>query len=538
MSTDNSVPQDNNQPDPAAPAPTVIRSAPLPGRDSGGVTRLLPAWIASAIIHGVLLGLFLTLEISTAPADTTREAAVIQTQVEKEDEPEKVNLENEDPGNDPEKALNYNAIRIESVSVPGLVNPNEAVGIKDAPEGPAMNVPPPPGFGGNTGQGGALEALTPGKGSLIGMPGGMSGLLVPGGFGGRSGSTRERMVEEGGGNTLSEAAVARGQAWLIEHQAPDGRWSLDGFSRNGGPKCRCTGAGQKNDIAATAFGLLPLLGAGQTHKPSKEKDSKYAKNVEKALDFLMRQQNKDGYFGGGMYAHGLAAITICEAYGLTADPRLKGSAQRAINFIRYAQSESGGWRYEPRMGGDTSVVGWQVMALKSGQMAGLEVDDPKNPTFSRAKKWLDSCQTGDGGGYGYIDAQATPTMTAVGLLCRQYLGWGPRNPGLIAGVNRLKQTPPGSLPSMYYHYYATQVMHHMGGEPWEFWNSKMRDKLVREQDTGAKVEHQRGSWSPVGDLHGGAGGRIMSTSLALLTLEVYYRHLPLYRRDLGGMKVQ
>jgi hypothetical protein len=127
-------------------------------------------------------------------------------------------------------------------------------------------------------------------------------------------------------------------------------------------------------------------------------------------------------------------------------------------------------------------------------------------------------------------------MTAVGLLCRQYLGWGPRNPGLIAGVNRLKQTPPGSMPSMYYHYYATQVMHHMGGEPWEFWNSKMRDKLIRDQDPGNKIEHQRGSWSPVGDLHGGAGGRMMSTSLALLSLEVYYRHLPLYRRDLGVMK--
>jgi hypothetical protein len=164
------------------------------------------------------------------------------------------------------------------------------------------------------------------------------------------------------------------------------------------------------------------------------------------------------------------------------------------------------------------------------------VDTPKERTFARATKWLDSCQTADGGGYGYIDAQATPTMTAVGLLCRQYLGWGPRNPGLIAGVNRLKQTLPGSMPSMYYHYYATQVMHHMGGEAWEFWNPKMRDKLIRDQDPGNKVEHQKGSWSPAGDLHGGAGGRMMSTSLALLTLEVYYRHLPLYRRDFGGMR--
>ena len=28
----------------------------------------------------------------------------------------------------------------------------------------------------------------------------------------------------------------------------------------------------------------------------------------------------------------------------------------------------------------------------------------------------------------------------------------------------------------------------------------------------------------------------MYTSLSLLTLEVYYRHLPLYRREMGGQK--
>jgi hypothetical protein len=178
------------------------------------------------------------------------------------------------------------------------------------------------------------------------------------------------------------------------------------------------------------------------------------------------------------------------------------------------------------------------MALKSGQMAGLEVDDAKNPTFAKATKWLNSVQTPDGGGYGYTAPNATPTMSAVGLLCRQYLGWGPRNPGILAGVNRLKQTPPAPQASMYYQYYATQVMHHAGGEAWEFWNARMRDLLIKKQNQGAdpKYEHEKGSWDPAGDAHAGAGGRIMITSLSLLTLEVYYRHLPLYRRDLGGMK--
>jgi hypothetical protein len=119
-----------------------------------------------------------------------------------------------------------------------------------------------------------------------------------------------------------------------------------------------------------------------------------------------------------------------------------------------------------------------------------------------------------------------------------YLGWNYKNPMLLAGVNTLKAYPPGSQNSMYYYYYATQVMHHMGGEHWDTWNPKMRDSLIEKQDKGmdAKHAHQRGSWSPAGDVHGPQGGRVMQTSLSLLTLEVYYRHLPLYRRDLGAMK--
>jgi hypothetical protein len=184
------------------------------------------------------------------------------------------------------------------------------------------------------------------------------------------------------------------------------------------------------------------------------------------------------------------------------------------------------------------VVGWQVMALKSGQMAGLEVEDARNPTLAKASQWLDSCMTPDGSGYGYTGPDPTPTLTAVGLLCRQYLGWTPRNPKLVAGVQTLKKSPPGSLNSIYYYYYATQVLYHMGGDGWPAWNEKMRDLLIQKQDKGddPKRAHLKGSWSPAGDAHGGAGGRMMLTSLSVLTLEVYYRHLPLYRRDLAGTR--
>src|SRR5262249_12984872 len=134
--------------------------------------------------------------------------------------------------------------------------------------------------------------------------------------------------------------------------------------------------------------------------------------------------------------------------------------------------------------------------------------------------------------------EAATAVTAVGLLCRQYLGWGPRNPGLQAGVEKIRRMTPKQSPSMYYTYYATQVMHHMGGDAWKFWNDNMRDFLINKQDEGnnPKHAHQRGSWDSTGDSYHGAGGRLMQPSLCILSLEVYYRHLPLYRREQVGNK--
>jgi hypothetical protein len=514
-----------------------IRGLPVDRRGDDSrrlVSVLLISWVCSAVIHAVLLVLFLTVTVNVGAAPTM-ELEIIQARVD-DSGPRDENLTNDEIGDNPEQLLTYDTKRIEDVSVPGPTMLDEAVGLKNAPESTPINIPPPPGLGDKNGQGGGIEALKPGLASPIGAPGGMmKGVFGPGGFGGRSGATRQQLLTSGGGNTESEACVAAGLKWLVAHQAPDGHWSLDGFNRG---RCNCNGYGEPNDIAATAFGLLPLLGAGETHKEPK---ATYKHNVERALKYLIARQARDGYFGGKMYAHGLATIAICEAYGMTSDPTLKAPAQRALNFIRAAQSDGGGWRYEPREAGDTSVTGWQIMALKSGQMAGLEVDDSRNPTLSRASRFLNTVMTADQTGYGYQSPQdlSGASMTAVGLLCRLYLGTGPRNTGIQGGVQRLKQYPPSPVTTarnIYYDYYATQVMHHIGGESWEFWNPKIRNLLVKTQDKGLdpKHPHMKGSWSPTGDLWGGTGGRIMTTSLSILTLEVYYRHLPLYRRDMAA----
>ncbi len=228
-----------------------------------------------------------------------------------------------------------------------------------------------------------------------------------------------------------------------------------------------------------------------------------------------------------MYCHAIPAIALCEAYGMTKDPDLQGPAQRAVDFIVKAQTKAlGGWRYQPRVDSDTSVVGWQVMALKSAQMAALNVPDE---TLDGARAWLDRV-AGHGnerGQFRYRPGEKfTSAMTAEGLLCRQYLGADRTHPQLQAGAAYLlKHLPRKGQENSYYWYYGTQVMYHMQGRYWPQWNAALRDMLVQGQRKDGPLA---GTWDPA-DQYEWQAGRIYATALRLLMLSVYYRHLPLYQ---------
>ena len=340
---------------------------------------------------------------------------------------------------------------------------------------------------------------------------------------------RVEMVTKEGGTTMTEAAVARGLRWLANHQSADGSWSINGFHQAG--QCNCGGPGAFGGKApGTALAMLPFLGAGQTHLAGK-----YQNTVSRGLRWMIQNQGEDGDLRAGsngnegMYTHGQATIVLCEAFAMTGDEELRIPAQKAVDFVLKAQYTDGGWRYAPAprtQPGDTSVVGWQLMALQSARSANLTVPDE---AWGMADLYLDSVSHRDGALYSYqARGGPTPVMTAEGLLCRMYLGWTKERPGLINGVQYLTQNhlPRNSEPNIYYWYYATQVMHHYGGPEWEEWNTHMRDILVQSQERGG---HEAGSWTPRGD-HAGAGGRIYMTSLATCTLEVYYRHLPIFRQ--------
>lgn len=342
-----------------------------------------------------------------------------------------------------------------------------------------------------------------------------------------------------------EKAVAAALVWLARHQNPDGSWSINHTHSR---KCidgTCTGPGQSESFAgATALGVLPFLGAGNTHldqsKDPSHRKFPYRLTVAKALHWLIAHQKENGDLSNGehqMYAHGLATIALCEAYGMTNDQAIGRAAQSAVQFIQSGQNERGGWRYQHGTNdGDTSVFGWEMMALKSAQMAGISVDPQK---LERGRKWLSLVAAAgngtsqSGGQFAYTPgARPTPCMSAVGLLITQYLGAPRSDPVLTGGVQHLMANlPKVEDRNIYYWYYAAQVMHNMLGSDWDTWNRHTRRILIESQCQSGCAS---GSWdphAPTRDAWGAQGGRLMVTSLSCLTLEVYYRYLPLYRLE-------
>ncbi|MCE2809525.1 MAG: hypothetical protein LW850_03910, partial [Planctomycetaceae bacterium] len=218
---------------------------------------------------------------------------------------------------------------------------------------------------------------------------------------------------------------------------------------------------------------------------------------------------------------------------MTRDPRLREAAQLGINYLTPAQNpQTGGWHYTPyiqtKMPGDTSVVGWQMMAIKSAAMSGLDFDID---TIRRANFFLDTMMVPGGFGYHYsMDSKQKnpleyrPAMTACGVLCRMYSGWKKDEPSIKAAVAQFAKDGP-SKSDIYYNYYATQVMKQHGGAEWDSWNTRMRDQLVSSQ---IQTGHGAGSWFIENGHSSDAGGRLYSTCMSTMMLEVYYRYMPLY----------
>ena len=452
----------------------------------------MPAWLVSFVFHVVLL-IILNLLIKSEPEEQFDMLIVTEVSSQREE------------GGDPDAQLAKDVVEFD-LPIPDpsdleneakrqvLVKADqEARELRLDPNDPTTDLPP-------------LEKVE----SLL-----QSNNSVRRTFAARDPRLRVEMVKAEGGTTLTEAAVARALRFLANEQNDDGGWG------------RTLG---RSDPAGTSLALLPFLGAGQTHQTGKYKD-----NVAMGLRWLIQHQTEDGDLrhnlkdNSGMYAHGQGSIVLSEAYVFAGDEQLWGPAQKAIDLIVDAQHVGGGWRYKPGEAGDTSVLGWQLMALHSARVSGLDVPDA---TVELAGNYLDSVQSAGGAKYAYRRGTApNAAMCAEGLLCRMYTGWTKENPALEDGMDLLLKDhmPQGNRQNIYYWYYGTQVAHHMGGTQWEAWNTRMRALLVDAQVDSGRFA---GAWRPQsgsGD-HSQGNDWIYTTSLATCCLEVYYRHAPLFRQ--------
>lgn len=347
----------------------------------------------------------------------------------------------------------------------------------------------------------------------------------------RNPANRLRIARERGGSVETEDAVKAALVWLATNQQDDGSW--DPSATGGGREDRIfghnrDGAGAKADTGITGLATLAFLAAGHSHL-----EGDYQRVVENALRFLIRQQTDSGDLSGDaklfakMYCHSISLLAISEALAMTGDQNLATSVRKGVGFSEYAQNrKDGGWRYQPGDTGDMSQFGWQVLALKSAKLGGVQVSDD---TVKRMKSFLKSCSSGIGNGLASYRPNQGPstTMTAEALLCRYLLDQEVPPMTLMTAQRQItSELPTDKQVNLYYWYYGTLAMYHGGGKDWEKWNRELKSTLLPMQ---IRQGEERGSF-PANGMWGGYGGKVYSTAMATLNLEVYYRYLPIYQK--------
>lgn len=377
-------------------------------------------------------------------------------------------------------------------------------------------------------------------------------------FTGRTAEGKGDALKKYGGSAGTEAAVKSGLDWLARHQLKDGSWSgMQYIQCCQGIPCDQETIYYDYVSGFTGLALLCFLGAGETHL-----SGDYQKNIANGIKFLLKHQRKDGYFGPDapfLYNQAIATLALVEAYGITKDPKLKEPAQQGIDFLTQSQQPGGGWDYYHAITGrnDTSITGWVVMALKSARSSDFMVP---SSVWKKAQKCIDKMYDQEGG-YFYADkgppsnfkGRKGAAMAAVGALCSLYFGEpldSPRTQSTVTLLKpyapnwrRLVETNPNPIQqsgsnvifynkdvynySVYAWYYGTLVLFQVGGESWDYWNNAMKEALLKNQNRSGC---DAGSWDPVEKWIGPFGGRLYSTTLNILNLEVYYRYLPIYQK--------
>jgi hypothetical protein len=314
-------------------------------------------------------------------------------------------------------------------------------------------------------------------------------------------------------------SVALALKWLASQQNDDGSWSFDLPKGPADDDSLGRGTFKQARNGATGLAMLAFLGKGQTHK-----EGVYEPTVKKGLEYLIRNMKVAHERGnledldGRFYSHVWATLALCEAYAMTGDKSLAKPTQLGLNHIGFNQDpKTGGWRYKRDSPCNLALLGWTLLALKTGHMAYLELPPEKIQAMS---KFLDSVQSVDGDGYGYTEPGADPTATVIGLTSRRCLGWRSNHESLQNGLDSLSDRGPrpGRLNETYF---ATLLFRLAASdEAYRKWLSDVQDQLSPLQAASGR---HRGSWHLRSDDPGTVwGGRLYCTVMCALILEVRY----------------
>ena len=308
-----------------------------------------------------------------------------------------------------------------------------------------------------------------------------------------------------------DAAVARGLEYLAKRQNPDGSFG-----------------GDEHRLAVSGLCVMAFFACG--HTPGA---GRYGLVVRSGVDYLLSQSQPDGYYGKGndrgMYHQGIVTLVLAEAYGVEPDEarrrRMFDGLTRAVKVILDAQAlqkpdpHIGGWRYTPdARDSDISLSGWNALALRAAQDAGVDV--PREAA-QKAVGFLLKCYNAGEKGFSYQpggNAQLGPT--GIGLLGLYLLDGSPR-PELNEAAKYLVDHPVNDgTPFQYYAmYYVTQAASQTGGATWASVSKATMTRLITAQA-------KDGYWPKLGQ----EPGETYSTAMAVLTLSVPYRLLPVYQR--------
>ncbi|MCB9898702.1 MAG: hypothetical protein H6825_11920 [Planctomycetes bacterium] len=392
--------------------------------------------------------------------------------------------------------------------------------------------------------------------AVLGIGGGPTGIFsgTPGGGGGGTHATPPFVK-----------AIEDGLGWLAAHQDPDGHWSASAFDDQCGRQgddVVCDGRGSPAfDVGVTGLALLAFQGAGVN-----ESRGRWSDTLKRGLRYLVDVQRGDGLFppewsGQGTYDQAIATLVLCEAYGHGHRRAIGDAARRSVDALLRLRTPGSGWRYmpgspemaDPGRAADTSVTGWAMLALLSARKAGLLDDDR---ALDDALLFLDLVTDRETGRSGYTHAgegvarpeggeeiwpaQETEALTAVSVLCRIFGDPDLRDEGRRAsvekGVQLIAAIPPvwdDAQPGrrdFYYWYYGTYALYQVGGSAWKRWEKALGEAVLPSQQ---KTGERRGSWDPQADPWGRQGGRVYSTALLTLTLEVYFRYEGVLSLSLG-----